>query len=102
VVPWKYRTTTWPRAPDDPQNNQPMLLTAHTDTAHLLFPVPQLIQHAANGRAGRFRPCVRMLLQMTDGQARDQFVALLRLGKNFAGFHIESDGLGALGATIDS
>ena len=84
------------------ESDQPMLLTAHADAGDLGFVRAELLQALSHAAVHRVDPALRMLFQMTGGQAFDQIIGAVSGSENPAAVEVENDGFRALRAAVDT
>src|SRR5262249_39070613 len=84
------------------QDHQAMLLTAHSDCAHVVLAFAQLVKAALDSIVHGVRPCLWVLLQVAGRQPLDQAIGSLRGSEHFAGVNFHHDGLRALRAAVDT
>ena len=84
------------------EDDQPVLLAAHSDAANLLFARAEFGNDFADGLFRGVNPILGILFHRAGWEIRDEPIGLLCGGEDFAGVPVQSDGLGALGAAVDS
>ena len=86
----------------DVEDDEPVLLTAHADATHFASAIAQCCDTGGHRRLRRRKPVLRMLLEMSGGQAGNEIVGLRGMRHDFSRGEVKDHRFGALGAAVDS
>jgi hypothetical protein len=84
------------------ERDQAMLLRTYPDRFDLLAAVTDFFEAFCHRRLRRINPSRRVLFNVACGQSFNRAISGLGERENFALIDVEHEGLGALGAAIDS